>query len=131
VNGCDHRQAETLDLGGPAGGSAFDALAAARRRGVQVTGTARQVTDRDLHYFDYVIAMDGENYAELDQLKAAADGTARIHRLREWDPQGDSPDVPDPYYGGSNGFERVHEIVERCCSRLLDSLLDERVPARR
>jgi protein-tyrosine phosphatase len=106
-------------------------VAAARRRGVQVTGTARQVTDRDLHHFHYVIAMDGENYAELDQLKAAADGTARIHRLREWDPQADSLDVPDPYYSGSGGFERVHEIVERCCARLLNGLLEERVPARR
>lgn len=101
---------------------------AARRRGITVTGVARQVTEADLHRFDYVIAMDAENYAELDQLKAAADGTARIHRLREWDPQPDSLDVPDPYYGGAAGFERVHDIIERCCGALLDSLLGEPAP---
>jgi protein-tyrosine phosphatase len=103
----------------------------ARRRGVEVTGVSRQVTDEDLHRFDYVIAMDGDNYAELDQLKAAADGTARVHRLREWDPEADTLDVPDPYYGGGSGFDRVHDIVERSCAALLDSLVGERVPAQR
>jgi protein-tyrosine phosphatase len=103
----------------------------ARRRGVQVTGTSRQVTDTDLHGFDYVIAMDGDNYAEIDQLKAAADGTAQIFRLRDWDPRPDSLDVPDPYYGGPNGFEHVHDVIERSCAALLEALLTERVPAGR
>jgi protein-tyrosine phosphatase len=104
---------------------------AARRRGVQVEGTSRQITDDDLHRFDYVIVMDGDNYADVDQLKAAADGTARVHRLREWDPDADSLDVPDPYYGGATGFERVQHIVERSCAALLDALVEERVPAGR
>jgi protein-tyrosine phosphatase len=103
----------------------------ARRRGVQVTGTSRQVTDTDLHGFDYVIAMDGDNFAEIDQLKAAADGTAQIFRLRDWDPRPDSLDVPDPYYGGPNGFEHVHDVIERSCAALLEALLTERVPAGR
>jgi protein-tyrosine phosphatase len=104
---------------------------AARRRSLEVTGTARQVTDEDLHSFDYVIAMDRENFADLDQLKASADGTARIHRLREWDPDAESPDVPDPYYGGPTGFERVQDVIERSCSGLLDALVNGRVPAQR
>lgn len=103
----------------------------ARRRGVEVCGTSRQIVDEDLHRFDYVIAMDAQNFAEIDQLKAAADGTARIHHLREWDTERDSLDVPDPYYGGANGFERVHEIVERSCRALLEALVEERVPAER
>jgi protein-tyrosine phosphatase len=103
----------------------------ARRRGVEVTGVSRQVTDEDLCRFHYVIAMDGDNYADLDQLKAAADGTARVHRLREWDPEADSLDVPDPYYGGPSGFDRVHQIVERSCAALLDELVSEQVLAER
>jgi protein-tyrosine phosphatase len=103
----------------------------ARRRGVEVTGVSRQVTDEDLCRFHYVIAMDGDNYADLDQLKAAADGTARVHRLREWDPEADSLDVPDPYYGGPTGFDRVHQIVERSCAALLDELVSEQVLAER
>jgi protein-tyrosine phosphatase len=102
---------------------------AARRRGVQVRGVARQITDDDIHDFDYVIVMDSSNYADVDQLKAAADGTAIVRRLREWDPQAESSlDVPDPYYGGASGFDRVHDIIERSCSALLESLLEERVP---
>jgi protein-tyrosine phosphatase len=103
----------------------------ARRRGVEVTGVSRQVTDEDLCRFHYVIAMDGDNYADLDQLKAAADGTARVHRLREWDPEADSVDVPDPYYGGPSGFDRVHQIVERSCAALLDDLVSGQVLAER
>jgi len=103
----------------------------AKRRGVEVTGTSRQITDEDLRSFDYVIAMDGANFAEIDQLKAAADGDARISRLREWDPSPDSLDVPDPYYGGTNGFDHVHDIVERCCAALLDELVAAHVPAER
>jgi len=104
--------------------------AEARRRGLEVTGAARQVTDGDLLAFDWVIAMDDENFRELDQLQASADGTARLHRLREWDPEADSLDVPDPYYGGPSGFETVHDIVERSCERLLDSLLDGGIAGR-
>jgi protein-tyrosine phosphatase len=103
----------------------------ARRRGVEVCGTSRQITHEDLHEFDYVIAMDGENFADIDQLKAAVDGTAKLHRLREWGPDGDTLDVPDPYYGGASGFERVHDIIERSCAALLEALLSERVPASR
>lgn len=99
----------------------------ARRRGVRVEGTARQITDEDLHRFDYVIVMDSGNYEDVDQLKASADGSAVVRLLREWDPDADSLDVPDPYYGGTGGFDRVHEIVERSCRALLDSLLGERV----
>jgi protein-tyrosine phosphatase len=99
----------------------------ARRRGVAVEGTARQITDEDLHRCDYVIVMDSGNFADVDQLKAAADGSAVVRLLREWDPDADSLDVPDPYYGGAGGFDRVHDIIERSCRALLDSLVGERV----
>jgi protein-tyrosine phosphatase len=129
----DHFEIDSAGTSGYHSGCGPDrrSVEAARQRGVEVCGTSRQITHDDLHHFDYVIAMDGENFADIDQLKAAVDGTASIHRLREWDPEGDSPDVPDPYYGGTNGFERVHDIVERSCAALLQALLSERVPAGR
>jgi protein-tyrosine phosphatase len=98
---------------------------AARRRGVEVTGVSRQLTDRDLRRFDHVIVMDGENFDDVDQLKAAADGTAEVRRLREWDSDAESLDVPDPYYGGPRGFDIVHEIVERSCAALVEDLLGQ------
>jgi protein-tyrosine phosphatase len=98
----------------------------ARRRGVELTGSSRQLTVDDLRGFDYVIAMDAENLAEIQALGSALPDGARVHRLREWDPDADHPDVPDPYYGGPRGFEDVHDMVERACTALLNHVLRER-----
>lgn len=112
-------------------GSGPDArsVATARVRGVEVAGRSRQITADDLRRFHYVIVMDAENFADVDEVRIAAGGTARLHRLREWDPDPEprDGDVPDPYYGGPRGFETVHDIVERSCAALLDHLLRERV----
>jgi protein-tyrosine phosphatase len=101
-------------------------VATARSRGVEVSGASRRLTAADLRRFDYVIAMDSENRANIARLQAAAGATARVHLLREWDPEGGSPDVPDPYYGGERGFEEVHDIVERSCAALLEELVGRR-----
>jgi protein-tyrosine phosphatase len=99
-------------------------VATARARGVEVTGGSRKLTAADLHRFDYIIAMDGQNRASIARLQAESGGRGRVHLLREWDPQADRPDVPDPYNGGARGFEDVHDIVERSCAALLDDLLE-------
>lgn len=95
----------------------------ARRRGVELTGRSRRLVADDLRRFDWVIAMDEDNLEAIRELEARAGGTARVHRLREWDPEPDALDVPDPYYGGPRGFDQVHDIVERSCAALLDHLL--------
>jgi protein-tyrosine phosphatase len=97
---------------------------AARRRGLELVGASRQLTAQDLRRFDWVVAMDAENLEAIEALASATGGTARVHRLREWDPAGGGAlDVPDPYYGGPRGFDDVHEMVERSCAALLDHLL--------
>lgn len=102
---------------------------AADQRGVEVVGTSRQIRADDLRRWDYVIAMDTENLGDIRRLQAEFGGDARIHRLREWDPKGDDPDVPDPYVTAHmQGFEHVHDIVERCCTRLLSDLLARQEP---
>ena len=94
--------------------------AVAHARGVKLTGAARQVTLQDLNDFDYVIAMDAENLANLHRLAKGRAATAEIRLLREFDDEASSnSDVPDPYYGGPRGFEDVHDIVERSCRSLL------------
>ncbi|HYJ80441.1 MAG TPA: low molecular weight protein-tyrosine-phosphatase [Longimicrobiaceae bacterium] len=98
----------------------------ARRRGVELTGSSRRLGADDLARFDYVIAMDADNLADVEALQRADAGRARVHRLREFDPRADSPDVPDPYYGGPRGFDDVHDIVERATAGLLDHILAER-----
>jgi protein-tyrosine phosphatase len=99
---------------------------AARRRGITLAGGSRKVTAADLRAFDYVIAMDAENLAALDELHAESGGAADVRRLREFEPGADSLDVPDPYYGGPRGFDDVHDIVERGCAGLLAHIAAER-----
>ncbi len=104
-------------------------LAEAERRGVVLESRARRIEDADLSRFDYVITMDRSN---LRDVLGMADGAgdrraARIRLLRDFDPDvAESSDVPDPYFGGERGFERVHDIVERSCRALLGHVRAER-----
>jgi protein-tyrosine phosphatase len=101
------------------------AVAAARERDIVLEGAARQVTAEDFEHFDLLLVMDREN--ERDLLARAPDGAARakVRLLREFDPAsvaaGDL-DVPDPYYGGPHGFDRVLDMVEAACRGLLDEV---------
>lgn len=98
-------------------------VAVARRHGVDLPSRARKVAPEDLKRFDWVIAMDRENLADLEALKDRTGGTAEIHLLRTFDPDPDGDDeVPDPYYGGDRGFDEVWEMVVRSAEALLDHL---------
>jgi protein-tyrosine phosphatase len=102
------------------------AVAAAARRGIVVTGVGRQVTPEDLASFDYVIAMDAANRRELRRIAREA-GLAdhNVYLLREFDSasvQAGRLDVPDPYSGGPDGFERVLDQIEAACAGLLAEL---------
>ncbi len=95
------------------------AVAAAHR--VDLPGRARQVRPEDFDRFDLIVAMDRDNLSDLGRM--ADDGArARLHLLREFDPEGGGDDVPDPYYGGADGFEVVYAMVHRSCARLLEEL---------
>ncbi len=97
--------------------------AAAARRGIVIDGAGAQAVPGDFDRYDLLLAMDAMN--ERDLLALAPDDAARVevHRLREFDPTavaaGDL-DVPDPYTGGSRGFEDVLDQVERACAGLLE-----------
>jgi protein-tyrosine phosphatase len=97
----------------------------ALRRGVVVDSISRKVTEKDIHRFDYIIAMDSDNSRKLSRLAERARRDAVIHRLREFDPQSNGDrDVPDPWYGGESGFEQVQDIIERSCKSLLEHLTE-------
>jgi protein-tyrosine phosphatase len=100
----------------------------AAQRGINYDGRARQLKQSDLDKFDLFIAMDTENRSNLLRLARSEEDSARIRLMREFDPQaGPNQSVPDPYYGGIDGFEKVFTIVERSCQGLLDSLESGRV----
>jgi protein-tyrosine phosphatase len=101
-----------------------DARAAmvAKEHGVDLDCRARQVREEDLEDYDYVIAMDRENLLSLKRMASFSGGDAEIHLLRAYDPDPDTEEVPDPYYGGVSGFENVFQIVTRSCEGLLARL---------
>jgi protein-tyrosine phosphatase len=119
-----------LDSAGTGGWHAGDppdprATTAARARGIELDGAARQVTAADFGSFDLLLAMDRENERELLARAPDAEARAKVRLLREFDPAavaaGDL-DVPDPYYGGTHGFDRVLDLVQAACRGLLDEL---------
>lgn len=98
----------------------------ARSHGIELTHRARQVSAADLQAFDYVITMDKSNYDNVLKLYQTAGGKAKalLQMMRSFDVSPDDVDVPDPYYGGAEGFEHVYQIVRRSAERLIDYLVE-------
>jgi protein-tyrosine phosphatase len=95
---------------------------AAAAVGLQLNSRGRQVLAEDLTAYDLVLAMDRDNLRVLESLRDDAT-TARIELFRTWDPAaGDDVDVPDPYYGGSRGFDEVVEMCRRTAAALVEDL---------
>ncbi len=99
------------------------ATAAALERGYDLsTLRARQVCRNDFERFDYVLAMDGDNLAGLQQL-APSSYPGRLMLLLDFHPKADFSEVPDPYYGGDTGFTQVLDMVEEASRGLLADIL--------
>jgi protein-tyrosine phosphatase len=95
----------------------------ARARGLVLEHAARQMVGDDLQRFDYVVVMDASNRGKVERLAQRVDGRAELRMLREFDPESNGDlDVPDPYFGGTDGFEDVHDMVERSCRALLQHI---------
>lgn len=94
----------------------------ARQHGVTLHSKARKFESVDLDYFDLILAMDSENLGNIRQLDAGDEYDTKIKLLREFDPTPENKEVPDPYYGGMQGFENVFQVVKRSCENLLDEL---------
>lgn len=99
------------------------------RHGLQVTSLAREVRPSDFEGFDLIVAMDRGHRRELLS-RSPPQHRHKIEMMRAYDTPGSDPDVPDPYYGGFDGFERMHEILAVCCRNLLESLLAQAAASR-
>ena len=101
-------------------------ITTARRHGIELRGCAQQVRLQDFGRFDLLLAMDWANHGQLRRMARNESDRARIHLLREFDPQaGSDLEVPDPYLGDTEGFERVYQIVAWACAGLLSALEGE------
>lgn len=105
----------------------------AAKHGVRIDHVARQLSRQDLAEYDMLLVMDRDNYRSVDRMLGNRDEGDRLRYFRDFDPAASShparspeAEVPDPYYGGPEGFERVFQIVKRTSEGLLDHLERER-----
>ena len=95
----------------------------AYRHGYRLTHISRPVRPSDFDDFDLIIGMDDSNYDKLRRLAPTLEAEAKIMRMTDYCTKHVIDHVPDPYYGGAQGFENVIEILEDACAGLLTSLL--------
>lgn len=96
--------------------------ATANKRGIHLPSRARKFEYADLEEFDLILAMDKENLRNIQNFDRKDKYSDKIMLMREFDPHPDDKQVPDPYYGGLQGFENVFDIVYRSCEQLLNEL---------
>jgi protein-tyrosine phosphatase len=140
-------EVDSAGTGGWHVGSAPDrrARAAAKARGIVLEGSAREVSLQDFEDFDLLVAMDRFNLDALRMLAPSEQARQKVRLLREFDPASarsapdphtergalaelDDPadlDVPDPYYGGEDGFEEVLDLVHAACAGLLERIRED------
>ena len=92
---------------------------AALNRGVELLSLSRKITIEDLHSFDLVIAMDRENLADIQRMTSKP--TAELKLLSDFLGDNWPSDVPDPYYGGEDGFELMYRLIDTAVLGLVDS----------
>ena len=98
---------------------------AASRRGIALTSRARQLERADLQRFDHILTMDASNLAHVQALAQEGHSggqLARIEPLVRYSSRFNAHEVPDPYYGGEEGFEQVLDLLEDACAGLLQAL---------
>ncbi len=93
--------------------------AAAQRRGIMLKGEARQFQTSDFENFDLILAMDQENYKDILSLDRAGKYRDKVRLMCDFATHHREREVPDPYYGGSEGFDRVIDLLLDTCDGLL------------
>lgn len=117
----------TCDSAGTAGyhtGAAPDRRmgVAARKKGIELKGQARQFRPDDLEEFDLILAMDRENYQDILASDRAGHYTHKVKMMGDYATHHPDKEVPDPYYGGDQGFDYVIELLLDACQGLLKEI---------
>lgn len=97
----------------------------AGKRGYTLTHRSRPVKKTDFEHFDWIIGMDEQNIRGLKQLASNPFQVAKIHLMTDFCQQIKATHVPDPYYGGDQGFENVIDLLENACEGLFAALSTE------
>jgi protein-tyrosine phosphatase len=95
----------------------------AKRNGVQLHGEARQIQRSDLQTFDLILCSDSDILMQVRKLGATSE-QARL--MLDFHPALAGSDVPDPYYGGADGFDEVFSMLDEACRNLANQILKAR-----
>ncbi|MFC5049709.1 low molecular weight protein-tyrosine-phosphatase [Rubritalea spongiae] len=90
-------------------------------RSIEVTGKARQIQAHDLEDFDLILTMDDENFSNVSKLDPQKLYADKIKKFTSFCRQHSETEVPDPYYGGQDGFELVVDLLEDGCSAIIET----------
>jgi low molecular weight protein-tyrosine phosphatase len=93
-----------------------------RRAGYAFAHAARQFRPQWFSRYDLIIALDEGHYRELRLMARTAEDHGKVRLLREFDPDADDLDVPDPYFGDQAGFELVRELIETAVAGIIDEI---------
>ena len=96
----------------------------AEKRGLNVLSKARQINSKDFEKFNYILAMDNSNFENINDLKNrnSSSDFASIKNIQDFRSVFNDLEVPDPYYGGDQGFDNVLDILEDSVSGFLESI---------
>ncbi len=98
--------------------------AAAIERGLELQGKSRKLTPSDLQQFDLILAMDRENYQDILYLDREGKYEDKVYLMCDFATSKTDKEVPDPYYGGQDGFKYVVDLLFDACSGLLDRIVN-------
>jgi protein-tyrosine phosphatase len=102
----------------------------AARRGIDISAQrARRLTPEDCEDFDYIVTMDGENYRTVAALSRRSD--VEVRPFLDFTANLPEKEIPDPYYGGSEGFDHVLDLVEEASEELLQDIRKQHLSRRR
>jgi protein-tyrosine phosphatase len=100
----------------------------AQKHGIRLTSKAQQFDARFFDEYDYIVPMDIHNQSDVLALARSEKQKAKVRLLREYVSPGQQLSVPDPYYGGLEGFEEVYQIISSACAALLEHVKKESKP---
>ena len=92
------------------------------KNGVAINHACRQLDENDLIVFYYILAMDASILSNILKLRNAKAYLDKIMLMREFDPKAEVREVPDPYFGGDDGFQEVFEILDRTMHHFIEHL---------
>ena len=95
-------------------------------RGIELTSRSRKIEESDLYEFDYILVMDKDNLEAVKSLTQDHKNpvNSKIKLILSYSQNSQLDEVPDPYYGGQNGFDKVIDLLDDAMDGLIDSLMD-------